>query len=350
MACWCFCYASCMMSSPVAPLCLPTGVHVPAVPQSGLYPFPGCVSQRYQASEPLGGPGDGHPQTLWLWQVSAVSVHVLIGCYSAPSSFLIPPFQTVLLWVPSCLAHLSSPELLLFYPPPPLQCEAARSRRAKRVLYLLAVLPCPGAHLWRHRLHIQHRHLVSRLRAGRAAPGPAHFPRGQRRGPASGDHQGTVGGAANWWPTAKRWQAERWNEAWSKVSSEQWGSQFPEKVLNFSDHKKKKSHIEKKLHWKLHGSSTKPQISESLFVLKMLTSRFNRRQVTSFRRKIWLLLNINEACFVFFPLGSGNTNKGADPGNEPQLHRVQIPTDQSTSLDEGRFIRQQVVRLCRTIC
>lgn len=44
-------------------------------------------------------------------------------------------------------------------------------------------------------------------------------------------------------------------------------------------------------------------------------------------------------------LGSGNTNKGADPGDEPELHRVQIPTDQSTSLDEGLFTSQQKVGL-----
>lgn len=47
------------------PLCPPpSGVHVPAVPQSGLYPFPGRVSQRHQAPEPPGGPRDGHPETL----------------------------------------------------------------------------------------------------------------------------------------------------------------------------------------------------------------------------------------------------------------------------------------------
>lgn len=42
----------------------PSGVHVPAVPQPGLYPFPGRVSQRHQAPEPPCGPRDGHPQTL----------------------------------------------------------------------------------------------------------------------------------------------------------------------------------------------------------------------------------------------------------------------------------------------
>lgn len=50
-----------------------SGVHVPAVPQPGLYPFPGRVSQRHKASEPPGGPRIGHPQTLWLWQVSNIS-------------------------------------------------------------------------------------------------------------------------------------------------------------------------------------------------------------------------------------------------------------------------------------
>lgn len=63
------------------PFCPLSGVHVPAVPQSGLYPFPGCVSSRHQASEPLSGPRDGHPQALWLWQVSLglrTSLSVLI--------------------------------------------------------------------------------------------------------------------------------------------------------------------------------------------------------------------------------------------------------------------------------
>lgn len=39
-------------------------------------------------------------------------------------------------------------------------------------------------------------------------------------------------------------------------------------------------------------------------------------------------------------LGSGDTNKGADPGDEPKLHRVQIPTDKSTPLDKGMFTLQ----------
>lgn len=65
--------------------------------------------------------------------------------------------------------------------------------------------------------------------------------------------------------------------------------------------------------------------------------KFNKSQLTSFIRKMILLANMNKTCFVSFLSGSGNTNKGADPGDEPQLHRVQIPTDQSTSLDEGMF-------------
>lgn len=91
----------------------------------------------------------------------------------------------------SCSIPLSSFLILSFLTPP--QCKAVSSRGAKRVLYLLTVLSCPRAHLWCHWLHIQHRHLVSRLRASWVAAGPAHFPRGQRRGPASRDHQGTVG-------------------------------------------------------------------------------------------------------------------------------------------------------------
>lgn len=62
--------------------------------------------------------------------------------------------------------------------------------------------------------------------------------------------------------------------------------------------------------------------------------------------KAWcLVVNTNEHEFFLCLLGSGNTNEGADPGDEPQLHRVQIPTDQSTSLDEGLFMSQQEVGL-----
>lgn len=75
--------------------------------------------------------------------------------------------------------------------------------------------------------------------------------------------------------------------------------------------------------------------------------RFNRRDVTSLIRKmIIVLLNIKKKVDLFSS-GSGNTNKGADPGDEPQLHGVQIPTDQSTPLDKGMFISQQVLQLKR---
>ena len=44
--------------------------------------------------------------------------------------------------------------------------------------------------IWGHRLHHQHRRLVCGLRLCRADVGAAHLPRGQRGGPAGGDHQG----------------------------------------------------------------------------------------------------------------------------------------------------------------
>lgn len=40
--------------------------------------------------------------------------------------------------------------------------------------------------------------------------------------------------------------------------------------------------------------------------------------------------------FLYFS-GSGDSNERADPRDEPKLHRVQIPTDQSTPLDKGMF-------------
>lgn len=74
---FCFFSAVCIIQSYLSASCWSSlspfsGVHVPAVSQSGIYPFPGCLSQRHQASEPFGGPRDSHPQTLWLWQVSTV--------------------------------------------------------------------------------------------------------------------------------------------------------------------------------------------------------------------------------------------------------------------------------------
>ncbi|XP_069759102.1 uncharacterized protein [Narcine bancroftii] len=31
----------------------------------------------------------------------------------------------------------------------------------------------------------------------------------------------------------------------------------------------------------------------------------------------------------------GDLNQGADPGDEPQVHRIQVPTDQSTSVGQS---------------
>lgn len=208
-----------------------SGVHVPAVPQPGLYPFPGRVSQRHKASEPPGGPRIGHPQTLWLWQVSNIS-RLRADLSVCIFHFCIVVTISVSLWIfsllsvcvalflglrafPLWITHAffmsgsltcycenkhtgkskvhtdceSHPELSVFWI---LQCKATSSRGAKCFLYLLAVLSCPRAHIWCHRLHVQYWHLVSRLCVGRAAAGSAHLPRRQRCGPASRDHQGTV--------------------------------------------------------------------------------------------------------------------------------------------------------------
>lgn len=70
-----------------------------------------------------------------------------------------------------------------------LQRKAACPGWTKCVVYLLTVLPGPGADFWRHRLHGKHRHLVSWLRTGRAAARTAHIPRRQWSGSASGDYQ-----------------------------------------------------------------------------------------------------------------------------------------------------------------
>ena len=56
----------------------PSGVYVSAVPQFGVHPFPGRVSQRHQAPEPAGGPWDGCPQVVWFREVS-------LGQYSLSS-------------------------------------------------------------------------------------------------------------------------------------------------------------------------------------------------------------------------------------------------------------------------
>lgn len=117
----------------------------------------------------------------------------------------------------SCwLALLLNYSFLLYLASTLFQCKAASSGGAKCVLYLLTVLSCPRAHLRCHWLHVQHWHLVSRLCAGWAAVGPAHFPRGQWCGPASRDHQGTVGDRKHG-PKANWWQAARWKETWCKV-------------------------------------------------------------------------------------------------------------------------------------
>lgn len=50
------------------PLLSPTVVHVPAVPESGLHPLAGGVSQGHQATEPAAGPRDGCPQAVRLRQ------------------------------------------------------------------------------------------------------------------------------------------------------------------------------------------------------------------------------------------------------------------------------------------
>ncbi|CAM5176730.1 unnamed protein product [Eretmochelys imbricata] len=47
------------------------GVHVPALPQPGLHPFPGCLSPRHQTPEPSGGPRHSRAQAVRLRQCQA---------------------------------------------------------------------------------------------------------------------------------------------------------------------------------------------------------------------------------------------------------------------------------------
>lgn len=35
--------------------------------------------------------------------------------------------------------------------------------------------------------------------------------------------------------------------------------------------------------------------------------------------------------------GAGNPNKGTNPRDEPKLHRIQVPADQSSSVDQGEL-------------
>lgn len=142
----------------------------------------------------------------------------------------------------------------------PPQRQAVGPRWAQRVVYLLAVLPRAGAHLRRHRLHVQHRHLVGRLRAGRAVTGPAHLPGGQRRGPARRDHQGTY----------------------------------------------------------IEGMSSGSIGRDSIQEMRRKMPPFPKRIIHNCNR--YLIMNLLAS-------GSWNSDKGADPRDEPQLHRVQIPTD-----------------------
>lgn len=153
-----------------------SGVHVPAVSQPGLHPFPGCVSQRHQAPKPAGGPWDCHPQAVWLWQVSLMSTQ---WSKMEEEKYFLFSLEARSRFAPICL----SPRSIL-------QCQAAGPWRAQRVVYLLAVLSRPWAHFWCHRLHGKHWHLVSGLRSGWAAAGTANIPRRQWGGSAGRDYQG----------------------------------------------------------------------------------------------------------------------------------------------------------------
>lgn len=150
-----------------------SGLHVPVVSQPGLHPFPGRVSQRHQAPKPACRPWNGHPQAVWLWQVSWMDHTRLCVC-----DVTIPNVVVILCWNLCVWFYLT------------LQRQAAGPWRTQRVVYLLSVLSRPRAHFWRHRLHGKHWHLVGGLCSGWAAAGTAHIPRWQWGGSARRDHQG----------------------------------------------------------------------------------------------------------------------------------------------------------------
>lgn len=54
-----------------------------------------------------------------------------------------------------------------------------------------------------------------------------------------------------------------------------------------------------------------------------------------FIKRIWNFsirwVKVNEAFRL--PSGAGNPNKRTNPRDEPKLHRIQIPPDQSSSMD-----------------
>ncbi len=49
--------------------------------------------------------------------------------------------------------------------------------------------------------------------------------------------------------------------------------------------------------------------------------------------------------FLSFCSGTWNSHKRTDPWNEPELHRVQIPTDQSTSMDQGKISHKYLTHI-----
>lgn len=58
-----------------------SGVHVPVVSQSGVYPFPGSVSQRHQASKPACWPRNCRSEAVRLWQVNCMNDFLHQLCY-----------------------------------------------------------------------------------------------------------------------------------------------------------------------------------------------------------------------------------------------------------------------------
>lgn len=158
------------------------------------------LQQGHQAAEPVAGPGDARAQALRL-RLRQVPRCVLPApprpapprCPSYCSCCSCGVWQGAsdlhtLLEFPYPLTHRNVP-----HPPThrPTDGPAACSQgRAERVVHLLAVLPCAGAHLRVDQLHHVDRHLVGGLRGGGAAAGPPALPGGLGRGPAGGDHQG----------------------------------------------------------------------------------------------------------------------------------------------------------------
>lgn len=168
------------------------------------------------------------------------------------------------------------------------QRQAAGPRWTQRVVYLLTILSRPRAHFRCHRLHGKHWHLVSRLRPGWAAARTAHIPRWQWGRPTSRDYKGEF----------------LYLECASCYQSRGFVCQYFNLVCDCGC-----IHLLFMYLWH-HKTHLTPHVC--MCVCRIL---------------LIFLLHLFS--------GSWNPDKGANPRDEPKLHRIQVPSDQSPSMDQG---------------